>query len=105
MHGKDTSMSGWQPTALEQQRLAKLQQLQELGFEPYPLRVNRTHKVAEARQAFELIEADDDPAPVVVSVCGRLVGVRDMGRTVFATIEDGSGRIQLYSCEKDPFCE
>jgi lysyl-tRNA synthetase class 2 len=93
---EELSMGEWQPTSLEQQRLSKLEQLGELGIETFPLRVERTHRLAEARQAFERSEAAAEPQEIAVTVCGRLVGVRDMGRTVFATIEDGSGRIQLF---------
>ncbi|MGD2078953.1 MAG: lysine--tRNA ligase [Chloroflexota bacterium] len=88
-------MSEWQPTALEQQRLGKLEQLGELGIDSFPLRVQRTHTAAEARDEFESSETAEEPQ-TEVTVCGRLVGVRDMGKTVFATLEDGSGRIQLF---------
>lgn len=89
-------MSEWQPTALEEQRLEKLGQLRKLGIEPYPLRVQRTHEAAAAMKAFELTEGEDVPVEIEATLCGRLVSVRDMGRTVFAHIEDGSGRIQLF---------
>lgn len=89
-------MSEWQPTALEQQRLGKLEQLGELGIDSYPLRVQRTYTAAEARDEFEASEMAEGQSQIEVIVCGRLVGVRDMGKTVFATIEDGSGRIQLF---------
>lgn len=84
----------WEPTPLEQQRLEKLNRLQEeFKLNPYPLRVERTHTTVEAIQDFPLDEA---AAPVEVTVCGRLVSMRDMGRSVFAHIEDGHGRIQLF---------
>ena len=84
----------WQPSPLEQQRLVKLAQLQEeLGVEAYPLRVERTHTTAEAMADFPDNEAAD---PITVTVCGRLVSMRDMGKTVFAHVEDGYGRIQLF---------
>jgi lysyl-tRNA synthetase class 2 len=89
-------MSTWQPTALEEQRLAKLARLRELGIEAYPLHVERTHQAADAIQAFEMAEGEDESVEIEVVVCGRLVSVRDMGRTVFAHIEDGSGRVQLF---------
>lgn len=101
----ESSDSGaWRPNQLEQQRLDKLTQLQEAGVEPYPLRVSRTHTTAEATAAFETAEAtlhpeegeDAAPAPIPVTVTGRLVSLRDMGKTVFAHVEDGSGRIQLF---------
>ena len=83
----------WQPTQLEKQRLDKLDRIREAGVDPYPLRIERTHKSTEAISAFE--DAQDDE-PVSVTVCGRLVSVRDMGKTVFAHIADEFGRIQLF---------
>ncbi|HEX6386668.1 MAG TPA: lysine--tRNA ligase [Anaerolineae bacterium] len=83
----------WEPSALEEQRLSKLARLQEAGIDPYPLRVERTHTTAEAIAAFE---SGGDDSNVPVTVCGRLVSLRDMGKTIFAHIEDGYGRIQLF---------
>ncbi len=84
----------WEPTSLEEKRVEKLTRLrEEAGINPYPLRVERTHTVAEAVAAFAEADAADE---IVVTVCGRLKSVRDMGKTVFAHIEDGHGRIQLF---------
>lgn len=89
----------WEPTQLEAQRLEKLDQLREQGVEPYPPRAHRTHTTDEAIETFTESETksdgseQDDPT---VTVAGRLVGVRDMGKTVFADLEDGYGRIQLF---------
>lgn len=82
----------WQPSHLEEQRLAKLERLQEAGIEPYPLRVERSHTTTDAKAAFEA----DETADISVTVCGRIVSFRDMGKTVFAHIEDGYGRLQLF---------
>lgn len=86
----------WEPTPLEEQRLQKLERLREAGIEPYPLRVERTHTTAAALAAYEAETAASDPAELPVVVTGRLVSMRDMGKTVFAHIEDGYGRIQLF---------
>ena len=43
----------------------------------------------------ELEESDSD-RDESVTVCGRIVSFRDMGKTVFAHVEDGSGQIQLF---------
>lgn len=83
----------WQPNSLEEQRLEHLAGLAELGHEAYPSRVSRTHTTAEAIAAFEAAPED---APVEATVVGRLVSVRDMGKTVFAHITDESGRLQLF---------
>jgi len=37
-----------------------------------------------------------DVAPIVVSLAGRMVLKRVMGKASFATVQDGSGRIQLF---------
>ncbi|HQF70547.1 MAG TPA: OB-fold nucleic acid binding domain-containing protein, partial [Promineifilum sp.] len=83
----------WQPNPLEEQRLEKLARLREAGIEPYPLRVERSHTTAEAVAAFEAAAEGD---AVTVTVGGRLLSVRDMGKSVFADIADESGRLQLF---------
>lgn len=80
-------------TPLEEQRLSKLTQLRGLGKDPYPLRVERTHTTADAVAAFQETDGADE---IDVTVAGRLVSLRDMGKTVFAHVEDGHGRIQLF---------
>lgn len=91
----------WEPNRLEQQRLEKLDRLVEAGIDPFPTTVERTHTTAAAIAAFESAETDTDTEPIVVTVCGRLVSARDMGKTVFAHVEDGFGRIQLFVRRND----
>lgn len=83
----------WEPSPLEEQRLDKLARLQALGIEGYPLRVTRTHSTAEALAAYEALAEGES---LTVTVCGRLLSMRDMGKTVFAHIADENGRIQLF---------
>jgi lysyl-tRNA synthetase class 2 len=78
---------------LERQRHLKLQRIREKGIDPYPPRIERTHTMAQAQAAFE--EAPEGEA-LTVKVVGRLMSIRVMGRSAFAHIEDGSGRIQIY---------
>jgi lysyl-tRNA synthetase class 2 len=82
-------------TDQERQRLAKLEQIRQCGTNPYPHRVERTHTAAEAVVAFETAEAArQEAAPV--AVVGRLRSMRVMGKSTFAHVEDGSGKIQLF---------
>ncbi len=83
----------WQPNPLEEQRLEKLARLQAEGIDPYPLRAERTHTTADAIAAFESAAEDDAPR---VTVGGRVMSMRDMGKTVFAHIADEHGRLQLF---------
>ncbi len=80
---------------LERQRVEKLQHLRAAGIEPYPPRVHRTHTNLQARMAFEQAEAEGNALPTV-TVTGRLVSLRLMGKVAFADIEDGSGKLQLF---------
>ncbi len=76
-------------------RRQKLTELRDLGIEPYPLHLprERTHTAAEAIAAYtrgELAEGQ------TVTLVGRMMTVRVMGKAAFAHIEDGSGRVQIY---------
>jgi len=75
---------------LVRHRLRKLQELRARGIEPYPTTVERTITNAEAVAAYDRL------ADTVVSVAGRLISRRIMGRASFGHIQDGTGRIQLF---------
>ena len=81
-------------TDQEQQRRIKLARLREAGIDPYPARANRTHTAAQAIATLQGTSEGDQPP--VVTVVGRLSSIRIMGKSSFAHLEDGSGRIQLY---------
>lgn len=85
-------------TEIERNRLAKAERLRAGGEEPYPRGTERTHTTAEALAAFEAaVSTGADPADSgeAATLCGRLRSMRPMGRTAFAHVEDGSGRLQL----------
>jgi lysyl-tRNA synthetase class 2 len=89
-----------QYSALEQNRLEKLERLRSMGIEPYPSRAERTHSSLEAIRQFEAAEgamqAGETTEIVRVTLAGRLRAMRPMGKITFAHIEDGDGRIQLF---------
>jgi lysyl-tRNA synthetase class 2 len=71
-------------------RLAKLATLREEGIDPYPARSHRTIMATEALARY------DELADQRLTIAGRLMQLREMGKAAFAHIEDGSGRIQIY---------
>ena len=81
---------------LERIRLAKIERMRARGVEPYPTRANPTHTAQQALAAFEAAEAAGSSEPVTATLVGRLRAIRPMGKLIFAHIEDGSGRIQLF---------
>ena len=81
---------------LERIRLEKIERMRARGVEPYPTRANPTHTAQQALAAFEAAEAAGSSEPVTATLVGRLRAIRPMGKLIFAHIEDGSGRIQLF---------
>jgi lysyl-tRNA synthetase class 2 len=81
-------------------RLEKLDHLRERGVEPFGYGFDRTHHAPDAVRRFEEIEAagevPEDGYAEGASVAGRIVSWRGHGKSAFAHIEDGAGRIQLY---------
>lgn len=82
----------------QQVRLEKVRAMRADGIEPYPPCAQRSHTSAEALTRFEQGEDEftDGRDCEPVTVVGRVVSFRDMGKSTFAHIEDGHGRLQLY---------
>jgi lysyl-tRNA synthetase, class II len=80
---------------LEQQRAEKIQRLEEAGVVAYPHRSYRTHTTDEAVVAFTSADAAGEAAPEV-TVAGRIISMRIMGKLAFAHLEDAGGKLQLF---------
>lgn len=86
---------------LQEIRRQKVDDLRELGVEPYPTRATRTHTSADAIKLFEAEEAtsaldETSHSTQQITLVGRMISYRHMGKTVFAHIRDGYGSLQLY---------
>jgi len=73
-------------------RLEKLRAWREEGMNPYPTRAERTHTIEEALANFEELHTAEQE----ITLVGRVMLARDMGKTTFMHIEDGTGRMQVY---------
>ncbi|MBI3287824.1 MAG: lysine--tRNA ligase [Chloroflexi bacterium] len=83
--------------AIRQDRLAKLERLRARGIDAYPARAHRTHTTAEALAI--LVSWPGPSAPLggePITLCGRIVLLRVMGKVTFAHIDDGKGRLQIF---------
>ncbi len=81
-------------------RRNSLKKLRELGIDPYPaaeFKVNATS--AQIKKEFK----DDNKDIWEVSIAGRLMSFRIMGKASFAEIQDHEGRIQIY-VNRDEIC-
>lgn len=77
---------------LEKVRLDKAIHMRENGREPYPTRTNVTGNIADAISSF----LKDETVETQYTLGGRIRATRPMGKIIFAHIEDGFGRIQLF---------
>jgi lysyl-tRNA synthetase class 2 len=72
------------------ERLRKLKVLKDLGINPYPSESHRTHNTSDITHQFENTEGR------IVTVAGRIVGIRKFGKLAFIVLRDFSGQIQLF---------
>lgn len=70
---------------LKKVRIQKLTTLKNLGFDPYPSVVFRSHTMLQAR----------DHDGQTVSVTGRVLNIRGHGKILFLDLHDASGKIQI----------
>ncbi len=78
---------------VEEGRRAKRAELEAMGTAAFAYAFARSHTAAQALALWDDAMGEDGPT---VEVAGRLVAMRGQGKTVFAHLEDRSGRIQLY---------
>ena len=85
---------------LQEIRRQKADELRSRDIDPYPTRAHRTHTTAQALALFDHTERGDDlidgHTVEPITLTGRMVSFRHMGKTVFAHIRDGHGQVQLY---------
>ena len=82
---------------LEQVRIQKLKQIQELGYDPYPTFYRNTHTLADVVKSFSEKTAEDlEHNPIKVRVSGRILTNRPFGKAGFITLSDGEGQLQAY---------
>ncbi len=79
------------------ERRAKLRALREGDAPAFPNDFRRDSLAADLHAACEGLENEDlEAAPRRVSVAGRMMSKRVMGKVSFAHVQDMSGRIQLF---------
>ncbi|MFC2044799.1 lysine--tRNA ligase [Chloroflexota bacterium] len=76
------------------QRLGKVERIRARGVNPYPHRYQRTHTTQQAVEQIYRLESKETSEDEV-SVAGRIVARRAMGKSAFLDIRDGTGKIQL----------
>ena len=93
---------------LEKVRRDKLSQLQAEGKDPFRItKYDQTHHTKEILEHFDELAGELDEEgnytkePVTVSIAGRMLFKRVMGKASFANLQDRDGRIQIYVSRND----
>lgn len=72
------------------ERLRKLDELKQLGVNPYPADSHRTQLSKDVIDQFDALEGSTQ------TVAGRIVAIRKFGKLAFIVIRDISGQLQLF---------
>lgn len=89
---------------LTKRRLEELEEIKNLGINPYPHRFDVTDNSTEIIESFKDPENDEEKEKRkedLVSVAGRIMGIRKMGKATFCHIKDDTGKIQIYIKKDD----
>ena len=84
-------------TEQELVRREKANKLKELGLDPFGDRYDRTALAGELKEKYENKTHEElEEENILVKVAGRIMFIRKMGKASFFTIQDKSGKIQIY---------
>jgi lysyl-tRNA synthetase class 2 len=89
-------------------RRENLQKIMDLGIDPYPPELYEiSHSAKEIKENYKEEVLEDGTKNRLnyqeVSLAGRMMMVRNMGKASFAELQDSSGRIQIY-VRRDDIC-
>ncbi|MFN6566737.1 lysine--tRNA ligase [Dendronalium sp. ChiSLP03b] len=76
-------------------RLEKVEQLKQLGMNPYAYRWESSHHAAQLQAQFADLPSGEE-VDLEVAIAGRIMLRRFMGKLAFVTLQDETGTIQLY---------
>ena len=78
-------------------RRDKLKQIEALGQLAYPYRYETTHSIPEILDAYLPKTTEELQTPRInVSIAGRIMSIRIMGKAGFAHIQQGGKKLQIY---------
>jgi lysyl-tRNA synthetase class 2 len=81
---------------LYEQRLARINQIEALGFHPYGQRFDFTHTIPQILTEYSSKTAEQLEPRIEVRIAGRIMTVRRMGKAGFAHLMQNGERIQIY---------
>lgn len=90
-------MSDLELNELLQIRRNKLDELRGMGIDPFGKRYERTQHAEDILKAYEETSKEElESLGIEVSIAGRIMQKREMGKACFAHLQDITGKIQIY---------
>ena len=84
-------------TDQELARREKMNRIKEMNLDPFGHKYDRTDFSSEIKEKYSAIDYDElENMDIHVSVAGRIMFMRKMGKASFFTIKDKYGKIQVY---------
>ena len=78
-------------------RREKAEKIKELGIDPFGERFNRTDFAADIKEKYQDVYHDAfDSMDDTATIAGRIMFIRKMGKASFMSIQDKTGKIQVY---------
>jgi lysyl-tRNA synthetase, class II len=81
---------------LYEQRVARITEIESLGFQPYGHRFDFTHTIPQILANYGEKTADQLEPRVQVRIAGRILTVRRMGKAGFAHLLQNGEKLQIY---------
>ena len=89
-------------TEQELVRREKAQKLESLGLDPFGQRFDRDSYAADIKEKYSSIEHDEfENRNDIVTIAGRIMFIRKMGKASFFSIQDKTGKMQVYISVRD----
>jgi lysyl-tRNA synthetase class 2 len=83
-----------------QERLKKIAELRKAKIEPYAYSFDKKDNSKDIKEKHAKLK-EDERTKDRVKIAGRLMTVRDLGKLIFATMQDKSGNIQIVLQESE----
>lgn len=82
------------------ERLRKLKDLRAIGINPYPYKYDAKNKSYDLQKKYAALNAEEKTSDKV-SIAGRIVGLRRIGKVTFVHVLDETGKVQAYFSNDD----
>lgn len=96
MSGQKTKKKQQSSTSLTEVRRQKIKELQDMGVAPFATDFVPDTTAQRVHSEYESSEKTDPSGEPVISLAGRIMAGRNMGKISFMRLKDASGEIQIF---------